>query len=698
MVGVSPDAAWDFTRAMSLRSHVRGLTADGYSEFISCDGAAPSGVWAVYLTDARLRYRLLGFDFDAKGDTAEIAAVARTAAQHSADQLVSMLQECGIEHVVCESGPSGGRHVWVGLATPLSVEYVSALADLARTVFGRVQASGEWVLDIGMLSNRKTGLLRPPGAPHAAGGASTVIAGDPTVLLPDARSTTRQQVDALVQLLQEAKAALPADAGDPIDGGGHQRSVTVAEAPDGHLWIPGTFRELSGPALAKVHAPITASTDASDVLFSILCSCARAHWSFTDVHTRLAGLPGLEHARTRRSKHHPGTRERRPRKGSQSPKQVLAADWRRAIAYLADHSTTSEDHDLPDDPDFARRTAAICQATTGIRQRADANMRRWSIRGGAADRLVLDALCEIADNVVQLTIGADVRTLAEMAGITRERSRNALHRLSRDGWITLAAEHTGPHAAVWTLNNNNNNTTPQPAEVPTATPTETAPERGPHVDREQSTTRVSLGAIGPEEPTPPAAEGPPAEDGPSRRRRQLREAAAARELATHDCFTGTGEEGLSTWDGLVYARIPVAPTALEEVLPCSTPSEVSSAAVQALHSSGLIDIDASGRVYRVHEAARASYAQWVGTTGTLDTRKEQHRIERELWAWWLDEITWTTTSRTTVRGTGYRSARRRPDQHSLDLGLARWTDRAPYPRRSGGRRDHRAARASLRAT
>ncbi|WP_041944237.1 hypothetical protein [Tsukamurella paurometabola] len=112
----------------------------------------------------------------------------------------------------------------------------------------------------------------------------------------------------------------------------------------------------------------------------------------------------------------------------------------------------------------------------------------------------------------------------------------------------------------------------------------------------------------------------------------------------------------------------------------------------------MIDIDASGRVYRVHEAARASYAQWVGTTGTLAARKEQHRIERELWAWWLDEITWTTTSRTTVRGTGYRSARRRPDQHSLDLGLARWTDRAPYPRRPGGRRDHRAARASLCAT
>jgi hypothetical protein len=695
VVGVSRDEAWDFTRALSLRSHVRGMTADGYSEFISCDGPPPTGVWAIYLTDARLRYRLLGFDFDAKGDTVEIAAIARTAAQHGADQLVSMLRECGIEYVVCESGPSGGRHVWVALATPLSAEYVSGLADVARTVFGRIAASGEWVLDIGMLSNRKTGLLRPPGAPHAAGGASTVITGDPAVLLPDARSTTRQQVDALLQLLQEAKAALPT--GADTNDGGQPRSVTVDEAPDGHLWIPGTRRELAGPALAKVHAPIASDTDASDVLFSILCSCARAHWTFTDVHTRLAGLPGLEHARTRRSKHQPGTRERRPRKGSQSPKQILGADWRRAIAYLHDNSIAALEQAAPVDPDFARRAAAVCAETAAIRRHADLNMRRWTMRGGAADRRVLDALCEIADNVVQLTVGADVRTLAELAGVHRERSRNALHRLARDGWITLAAEHTGPRAAVWTLS-----TIPQPAEAPTTTPTVatepaacTASEEPPLGHTGESTTGVSLGAIGPEEPRPLDHKLLPTEDGASRRRRHLAEAAFARELATHDCFTGSGHADLSTWDGLVYARIPSVPADLGTLMPGSTPPDWLASAVEALHSAGLIGIDRGGRVYRVHEAARESYAQWIGTAGTLDARKEQHRIERELWAWWLDEMTWMTAASATERRPGRRSGRRRPGQQSLDVGLDRWADRAPYPRRPGGRRDHRAARVSL---
>lgn len=689
---MSRDAAWDFACAMSPRDHLRRLMPDGYSDagITPIGSPAPATPWAVHLTDARLRFRLLGFDFDAKGATEAVRAQARAAVQHASDELIQMLQQCGIEHVVCESGPSRGRHVWVALAEPMAQDDVTELADVARSVFGRVTEGGAWVLDIGMLCNRKTGLIRPPGAPHPAGGTSTILTGDPTVLLPARRSTTRQQVAELLALLTAARAAQPSE---NRHDNAPTRTVTVAAADDGHLWIPGPRRELAGQALAKLHAPIAPEVDASDVLFSILCSCARAHWTFTEVHTRLAGLPGLEHARTRRSKHNPDLREPRPRKGSQSPKRVLAADWQRAVRFLEENSVAFDETSHAD-PDFARRTALVCAQTASIQRRADADMRRWSIRGGAADRLVLDALCEIAETVVQLSVGADIRTLAERAGVSRETSRRALIRLAHNGgWVSLHTEHAGPHAAVWSLVTAEE--TASDATRPTSVDSATG---GPPSSPPESTIRVSLGATGPDRPSPPSPEPPSTgpDDGPAVRRRMLAEAARRRELWTHDAFTGTGRDALSTWDALVYSRLPIVPTAIENVLPRSTPADRLASAVERLHSAGLIELGADGTIRRLHKAARDGYAAVSGLDGTLEARKEQHRLERELWAWWLDEMMWMTASGRAERQRGYRSARRRPGQQTLDVGTPAWADRAPYPRRPGGRRDHRAARAGLR--
>ncbi|MGC5027979.1 hypothetical protein ACLQ3K_24760 [Tsukamurella sp. DT100] len=675
---------------MSPRDELRQLMPDGYSDagITPRGAAAPAEPWAVHLTDARFQFRLLGFDFDAKGATEEIRARARAAAQHAADELARMLQQCGIEYVACESGPSRGRHVWVALAETMDLDDVVELADLARSVFGRVTEGGAWVLDIGMLCNRTMGLLRPPGAPHPAGGASTILAGDPAVLLPAGRSTTRAQVAALSRLLTAARAAQPVD---DRYADGAARTVTVAEADDGHLWIPGTRREIAGQALAKLHAPIAPDVDTSDVLFSLLCSCARAHWTFTEVHTRLAALPGMEHARTRRSKHNPDVREPRPRKGSQSPKRVLAADWQRAVRFLEANSVTF-DEDGINDHDFARRTAIVGAQTAAIQCRADADMRRWSIRGGAADRLVLDALCEIADTVVQLSVGADIRTLAERAGVSRETSRRALIRLAQNGaWVSLHTEHAGPHAAVWSLT-----TAYGPALATTTPDAETCTAGGPPGSSSEGTIHVSLGATGPDGAVPLPSNPPLAtEDGPMERRRAIAEASRRRDLATHDAFTGTGREDLSTWDALVYSRLPIVPARIEDVLPRSTPVEALVSAVERLHACGLIELETDGTVRRLHKAARDGYAAVAGTVGTLDARIEQHRLERELWAWWLDEMMWTTTAGRSERRRGYRSARRRLGQQTLDVGAPSWVDRAPYPRRPGGRRDHRAARAWL---
>lgn len=64
--------------------------------------------WAVHLTDAGGAFRLLCADLDAK--------VSPQAAAADSARLACLLDELGLSYVVASSGPTGGRHVWLGLS------------------------------------------------------------------------------------------------------------------------------------------------------------------------------------------------------------------------------------------------------------------------------------------------------------------------------------------------------------------------------------------------------------------------------------------------------------------------------------------------------------------------------------------------------------------------------------------------------
>jgi hypothetical protein len=100
-----------------------GQPLNSYPLIHPVTGTPPWTPWAVHLADAAGRYRLLCADLDAKG--------AAEAAAADAQRLAGLLAEVGIEHVVCASGPTGGRHVWLGLRS-LDAEVVRALAHLQR--------------------------------------------------------------------------------------------------------------------------------------------------------------------------------------------------------------------------------------------------------------------------------------------------------------------------------------------------------------------------------------------------------------------------------------------------------------------------------------------------------------------------------------------------------------------------------------
>ncbi len=417
------DAPWALTAALSPRPSVRVATRDAHGTVLNqytsqhrIDGPEPDRPWAVYLADTERRFHILAFDLDAK--TAGSAA----AAERDADTIAGLLDDAGLTAVVCESGPGGGRHVWVALAESVEADTVATLARLTRHLCP--------TLDVAPLSNPATGCVRPPGAPHRSGGRSTVLSGDLTALTEP--TATRAQVRALVERLAQL-----VNADEPADAIGPHRSLPVDE--HGRLYLPGPRRLLPRASQAALDEDAAAG-DASAVLWRVLIGAAAARWRYSDVAQLVDTAPGLEHVRTYRDRSHRVARSRA------DAERVLRRQWDKAVRHVA---TTRRQ--VGDDPTFDARADAIAALVRRIQRRADASPGRWTRGGGPADRRILDALCVLVLQSLQASVEADIRRLALLAGIGRETARTALLRLADDGWIIQAQAADGPHGAAWSI-------------------------------------------------------------------------------------------------------------------------------------------------------------------------------------------------------------------------------------------------------
>jgi len=415
---------WALTSRISPRRMVRAATVDtdgrplnSYPLIHPVTGARPWTPWAVHLADATGRFRLLCADLDAKGPA--------PAADADAARLSGLLADLGIEHLVCASGPTGGRHVWLGLHEPLDAVTVSALAYLLKA----------WLpaLDVAPLLNPTSGCVRPPGAPHRLGGSSQVIAGSVTVLT-DPTVTTEQVHALMVRLAEHTQTVTPT----PLAA----RRRPVAEV-DGLAFLPGPKRALSASCRALLEA--TPTGDLSAVLWRILCGAAAARWRYADL-AALAEAPGLEHARTLRDGL---TRRPRPTRGPASPAAVLRRQWTRAVHAVADLAPGLEGSDAT----FDTRAETVTAIVRTVQRRADATPGRWGrSRAGLAQRRILDALCLFHLQGVRIDeVEADIRRLALTCGLDRETARRSLLALAADGWIARTHPAAGRRGARWTI-------------------------------------------------------------------------------------------------------------------------------------------------------------------------------------------------------------------------------------------------------
>ena len=271
--------AWDLTRRFSPREQVRVMKRDAYQRLdensypssFRVGPHTPTTPWAMYLADESGLFRAVCFDFDGK-DKNGIDPDLMEQAVDDCDALSRILDELTIEHVVCQSSGTGGRHLWIALGSGVSPELVARIARAARASYR--------TLDHGMLLNPRTGAARPPLSPHRDGSTSTILRGTLTTLL----SPTITPTD-LVQLATVLEARKPALR--PVDS-----------APSGPVTTHRVHRELSRAGTAHM-ATVDGGGNPSWTGFMCLLAAAHAGWSLTDVEQAARTAPGMEHYRTR---------------------------------------------------------------------------------------------------------------------------------------------------------------------------------------------------------------------------------------------------------------------------------------------------------------------------------------------------------------------------------------------------------------
>lgn len=491
---VSTLVSWELTRAISPRSSVRMAVTDVSGEVLNLYSRThpitqdtPTEPWAVNLTDSQGMYRLLAFDFDAKD------ALSQAQAAKDADSLSRLLDAESIAHVVCASGPTGGRHLWIALGEPVSQQLAADLTESVKLISP--------TLDVSPLANPATGCVRPPGAPHRLGGTSELLRGDTTCLTHP--SVTAEQLINVATKINQA---------NPTTTQTVERMTTTLPVDEtGNVYLPGSKRALPAVSAAALAEGSPPGGDASATLWRVLIGAAAARWHFSDIAAHLATSPGLEHARTIRAAHGTQIRRPRPARGAGNPTAVLRAQWLRAVRHVA-----VTPRQIGEDPTFDSRAETLADYVSLVQARADTSAGRWTQGGGPADRRVLDVLCMLSLQALTVELEADIRRLALLAGIGRETARTALLRLAADGWTKHTRAADGPHGSHWTID---------PQEV---------------LHREVSTARSQ--AV----PRPEGA-------GAVKRTNLLDELTTRSTSARHDVYSPA--HGLGLHAGNIYARI-----------------------------------------------------------------------------------------------------------------------------------------------
>ncbi|KRE28236.1 hypothetical protein ASG80_21390 [Agromyces sp. Soil535] len=593
---------------------------------------APASPWAMNLTEHNGRYRYLCFDLDAKNGNAA----------YDAGRLSLWLDELNIDHLVCVSGPSGGRHVWIALTSSVRADLVATIAHLAAQLLPS--------LDVAPLSNPATGCVRPPFTPHRRGGRSEPQSPVDVLLAP---TVDVDELDALQAFLIDTGATIAPPPQSLVKG--------MAYDSVGHPYLVGAKRDVS----ARIREMLNLAPDdnTSRTQGAVLAGCARARWRYADVLALLDTSPALEHARTRSQPD--GTRTPRPRAVAL---KEFAADWSRAVYYVAQNPLEYD----AEDEEFASRVAAVSAAVEAAQERARTSPGRWGLdaasraqraaQGRPSHRAVLDAVCLYLSQAARVDVEVDIRRLSADTGYGREACRLALLALStpdvenepESAWLVRVDDARGVHGARYRLSERFSTGTDEP--------------------------EWSQAAMRPSPSTAPAA---------AQRTWWINELGTRLAALAHDAFAAPGSLGRTA--GRAYLHVPhegAAEISELSIAAGMTPSQIHRA-LYRLQQAGLAERSKAGW-HRSPVITRDFVAIALGVDGYLLERSTRYDIERGVWAWWSAECAWMRK----------RHKKRRGRRATTGVALFAQNDRPDYtryPRSRTGRPDHALARALVEA-
>jgi len=579
----------------------------------------------MYLTDQHGYFCWLPFDLDSKGGNP--AADAK--------KLTGWLKLLGIPYLVCRSGPSGGRHVWVR-ANHIHGATIAGIAHRAKSLLPS--------LDISPLLNVTHGAVRPPLAPHRRSGISWPI-GDPYVL-DNHEGINEDDADALLNLLESLGAVTPVPETVGIRG-------MVADA-QGNPKMRGAARRPSPRILNLLREGDPAEKDKSRLQGAVLAGLAQARWSFEDVLKHLPDSPALEHARTI------DVRGRRVDRGGDRAKRALRNGWKLAVRFVASNPLN------PDglDEDFVARERIVAAAVYAAQQRADSVPGRWgagtkssgsrATRGRPSHRAVLDAVCLVMLQAVNLDVGIDTRRLAMETGYSKESTRQALLALCDEElgapWLVKTSEGEGSSSASFKLHD--------------------------RFSTEVSDTELALAL------TPPAPRNPTAPP----RGVLLHQLGERLGLLRHDVFAAPRSLGRASGRLLQQLAEGVVMSTSELVLHQDIPAGSIRRSLLRLHSAGMVHRSSGGWVRG--SDIRDQVALSLGVAGYLEDRAARYSFDRYLWRWWCADVAIAERRRS---GRGRTEPWKMPIYDGGDESFPR------YPRGPDRRRDCLRARRLARA-
>ncbi|MBE7190940.1 MAG: winged helix-turn-helix domain-containing protein [Gordonia polyisoprenivorans] len=366
---------------------------------------------ATYLADTRRRFRLIALDLDA-------ARLGPAAVRADADTIAAILTDLDVPHLITQSGPTGGQHIWIRVSEPgITADEMGRVARQMRQHLP--------TLDISPLTNAATGAVRIPGSPHRHTGESTPVGTATEIVERITAMDTRPAPPNLADWLIARFPATTHQIAEPASVDVQPMSLT-GHGPTRRLARPKA--PLSDETTTLLDGPLPPHVDRSARAWTILLSMAASGWTWNDVQAHI-DAPGL----TRLREDH----RRRPTHTS--------AQWTKALTIAATTAwpRATPQPTEPNDPVHA--------TIASIHAAAHHASHSWGRKGWASAERVLYALTDLAGHARALTIDIDVRRLAESANVHYSTASRALHRLASEGWVVRTAEASGTHAATWQL-------------------------------------------------------------------------------------------------------------------------------------------------------------------------------------------------------------------------------------------------------